>query len=309
MPTEPGARIALALPLIALAIGGTPRDLGPRARRSTSRLGCRLRHRQNPHRLCDAPVLEKELRFVELRGWIESLEGRDRNLKRLTLRVIALGDLTPAACRIACVLPRAARRALGLRTGDASLKATLQPPPEPVQPGAFDFGRSAWYDSLGGIGYATSRIDRFTPIRKWAAATALVAALLYLGLSGAAVPTVRSSIMTSLVLLAVLLDHPALTMRNVALAAFAILIVAPESLFDPSFQMSFAAVIALITLYEWLARERSPISDVSLFCARLGWAGSTFGARRSRRLSQASPLRPLRFITSTASRISVCSRT
>ena len=145
-----------------------------------------------------------------------------------------------------------------------------------MQPGAFDFGRSAWYDSLGGIGYATSRIDRFTPIRKWAAATALVAALLYLGLSGAAVPTVRSSIMTSLVLLAVLLDHPALTMRNVALAAFAILIVAPESLFDPSFQMSFAAVIALIALYEWLARERSPISDVSLFWRTLRMGGLHF---------------------------------
>jgi competence protein ComEC len=42
-------------------------------------------------------------------------------------------------------------------------------------------------------------------------------------------------------------------MRNVALAALAILIVAPESLFEPSFEMSFAAVIGLVALYEGLA--------------------------------------------------------
>jgi competence protein ComEC len=42
-------------------------------------------------------------------------------------------------------------------------------------------------------------------------------------------------------------------MRNVALAALLILIVSPESLFDLSFEMSFAAVVALVALYEWLA--------------------------------------------------------
>ena len=112
-----------------------------------------------------APVLEREFRFTELRGWIESLEGRDRNRKRLTLRVIALGDLAPSAMPYRVRGTASSKAAAGLRTGDAvSLKATLQPPPEPVQPGAFDFGRSAWYDSLGGIGYATSRIERFTPV-------------------------------------------------------------------------------------------------------------------------------------------------
>ena len=81
----------------------------------------------------------------------------------------------------------------------------------------------------------------------------------------------------ALVLLAVLLDRLALTMRKVTLAAFAILVVAPESLFDPSFQMSFAAVVVLIALYEWLARrERSPISDVSLFWRTLRLGGLLF---------------------------------
>jgi competence protein ComEC len=72
--------------------------------------------------------------------------------------------------------------------------------------------------------------------------------------------------MMSIVLIAVMLDRPALTMRNVALAALAILLVEPESLFDPSFEMSFAAVIALVALYEWFAsRSRPSLSDVSAF--------------------------------------------
>jgi competence protein ComEC len=102
------------------------------------------------------------------------------------------------------------------------------------------------------------------PIKKWAAAAALAAASFYLALSGAAVPTVRSWIMMSIVLVAVMLDRPALTMRNVALAALAILIVAPESLFEPSFEMSFAAVIGLVALYEWLSqRHWHSAADVS----------------------------------------------
>jgi len=112
------------------------------------------------------------------------------------------------------------------------------------------------------------------PIKKWAAAGALATATFYLALSGAAVPTVRSWIMMSIVLVAVMLDRPALTMRNVALAALAILIVAPESLFNPSFEMSFAAVIALVALYEWLSeRERDGLSDVSPVwrTLRKGW--------------------------------------
>ena len=70
-------------------------------------------------------------------------------------------------------------------------------------------------------------------------------------------------IMISIMFLAVMLDRPAVALRNVALAALAILLVWPESLFDPGFQMSFAAVVALVSAYEWLrgrAEERGPIT-------------------------------------------------
>jgi competence protein ComEC len=88
------------------------------------------------------------------------------------------------------------------------------------------------------------------PIKKWAALAALLAALLYLLLSGAEVATQRSFIMTAIVLLGVMLDRAALTLRNLALAAFAVLIVLPEAVVHPSFQMSFAATMALIAAYE-----------------------------------------------------------
>lgn len=90
------------------------------------------------------------------------------------------------------------------------------------------------------------------PLKKIAAVVALVAGLVYLVVSGLDVPAQRSYVMTAAVLVAVLLDRPALTMRTVALAAFVVLAFAPESLVQPGFQMSFAATVALIAAFEGL---------------------------------------------------------
>src|SRR5690606_42141559 len=84
------------------------------------------------------------------------------------------------------------------------------------------------------------------PVKKIAAIGGLAAAFFYLLLAGglANVPALRSTLMLGLVFGAVLAGRRALTMRNVALAAFAIVIIDPASIFRPSFQLSFAAVIA-----------------------------------------------------------------
>ncbi|MCT2558693.1 ComEC/Rec2 family competence protein [Tsuneonella sp. YG55] len=82
---------------------------------------------------------------------------------------------------------------------------------------------------------------------------ALVAALAGIGytlLTGAEVPTVRSCIGALLVLAALALGREPLSLRMVATAAFAVLIVWPEALVGPSFQMSFAAVVAIVALHE-----------------------------------------------------------
>lgn len=88
------------------------------------------------------------------------------------------------------------------------------------------------------------------PIKKWAACVALPGAFAYLMLVGATIPAQRAFLMTGLVLLAVLLDRRALSMRLVAWAAMATLLLAPESLLSVSFQMSFAAVTVMIAAYE-----------------------------------------------------------
>ncbi|MEE9314678.1 MAG: ComEC/Rec2 family competence protein [Rhizobiaceae bacterium] len=94
------------------------------------------------------------------------------------------------------------------------------------------------------------------PVRKWASAVALFAAAAYLLLSGASVSTQRAFIMISIMLLAVLVDRRALTMRNVALAAFVVLLLAPEAVLTPGFQMSFAAVAGLVATYEFISKRR-----------------------------------------------------
>ena len=91
------------------------------------------------------------------------------------------------------------------------------------------------------------------PIKKWAAAAALVGAVAYTLLSGAALPTQRALAMVALALVAVMLDRRAITLRSVALAALLLMILTPESLLDPGFQMSFAAVTALVASFEKLA--------------------------------------------------------
>ena len=88
------------------------------------------------------------------------------------------------------------------------------------------------------------------PIKKWAAFAALIAAALYLVLSGAEVATQRAFIMTTVVLVGVMVDRAALTLRTLAVAALAVLLIAPEAVVHPSFQMSFAATLALIAAYE-----------------------------------------------------------
>jgi competence protein ComEC len=88
------------------------------------------------------------------------------------------------------------------------------------------------------------------PIKKWSAFAALVVTAFYLVLSGAEVATQRSFIMIAIVLVGVMLDRPILTLRTVTIAALLVLLFAPEAVAHPSFQMSFAATLALIAGYE-----------------------------------------------------------
>lgn len=90
------------------------------------------------------------------------------------------------------------------------------------------------------------------PIHKWTACGALAVTFGYLLISGSPVPTQRAFIMTSALLLAILLDRQPVSLRSITLAAMAVLLLQPEALMGPSFQLSFAAVYGLICGYEAL---------------------------------------------------------
>lgn len=321
-----------------------------------------------------APVLERRMGLVEVRGFVELVEPRQTRGERLTLRVTSIEGLAaeklPRRVRI-----RTMSASAGLKPGDAvKVKATLAPPSGPVLPGGYDFARGAYFQGLGGIGYALTRAEidtkagstasallqwqaavarlrqeigarvtaslpgqtgaianalitgerggisaatneafrdsglfhmlsisglhmaimggavfyalRFAfalvpsvalryPIKKWAAVAAIIASFAYLMISGAAFATVRSALTITIMFLAILLDRPAIAMRNVALAALIILMIWPESLNDVGFQMSFAAVVALVACYEdlrhrLLVRNAWPegaLSNIGLFFA------------------------------------------
>lgn len=290
-----------------------------------------------------APVLAKETGPVRVSARVLNVQPTDRGL-RLTLDRVSIpriaASATPARVRITV-------RSLKIQPlpGDRiSALAILQPPPAPSYPGGFDFARKAWFERIGGVGFAlgavsvvehgngagwhirlarlrlnlTKRIlaassERLGPvaaalltgerraipkeslaamrdsglahllaisglhiglvagllffavrlglaliepvalrypIKKYAAAAAIAGALAYLLISGATIPTQRAFLMVSIVMFAVMIDRTAISMRLVAVSAIAVLLLAPESLLSASFQMSFAAVIGLVAVYE-----------------------------------------------------------
>ena len=225
------------------------------------------------------------------------------------------------------------------RGATIQLGARLMPPPEPAVPGAYDYGRVAWFDGIGGTGRGFGPVTIVTPgvangaglrerlsrhiqesipggagaiaaalatgdqgaipetdndamrrsglahllsvsglhitavvaavmfmvlrllaLSPWlalrfrlpliAAGAGALAAIGYTLLTGAEVPTIRSCVAALLVLVALAMGREALTLRLVAAGAFVVLLLYPESLAGPSFQLSFAAVAAIIALHE-----------------------------------------------------------
>lgn len=86
--------------------------------------------------------------------------------------------------------------------------------------------------------------------KKLAALVALMAAAFYLMLAGPNVATRRAFIMAAVMLVAVLADRRAISLRSVAIAALIVLVLEPESLVEPGFQMSFGATVALIVSFQ-----------------------------------------------------------
>lgn len=133
------------------------------------------------------------------------------------------------------------------------------------------------------------------PIRKIAAVAAMITGAVYLALSGGNVATVRAFIMVSALFTAVLLGRRALTLNSVALAALIVLLITPEALPGPGFQMSFAATTALVVVFgglqrtevnTWLPRWLRPVFAVLVSSFIAGAATAPIAAAHFNQVAQ-----------------------
>lgn len=92
------------------------------------------------------------------------------------------------------------------------------------------------------------------PLKSLAAGASILVLLGYLGLVGAPISAQRATVMAACVMLAIIVGRSAISLRTAALAGIGLLFFWPENVVDIGFQMSFAAVIALISGYEAAAK-------------------------------------------------------
>lgn len=304
----------------------------------------------------DAPIAPALADPVVVEGWVVDVDSPGDNGHRVIIAPVRIEGLAPEATPIR--LRATVKDATPPPPGSAiRLYALLNPPPPPASPGAYDFGRNAYFLGLGGVAFSlgetrgadlppppdelrlrmrvnaaryalaerivarlgeraggvaaamttghetwisqtdldTMRDSGLAHIlsisglhmaivggfvffmvrlgvaawpwlalrvsgKKVAAWAGLIAVGGYLIVSGGPPPAERAAVTASIAFLAILIDRRAISMNALAVAAFVVLALRPESIVQPGFQMSFAATAALVALAEsWPART-NPIS-------------------------------------------------
>ena len=304
-----------------------------------------------------APIASTSAHPERLEGWVVDVANPGQGGQRLFIAPARIGDwpagATPIRVRVTL------RGGYVPAPGEAiSLLSVINAPPPPASPGAYDFARDAFFESIGGVGFAlgppatwdapvkppwrlaaTMRINalrwsltrrivdtlgvrtgglaaamttgheafipkaqvddlraaglahiisisglhmaivggfvfanvRFAiaawpwlalrvPGKKVAAALGLLAVLSYLVLSGRPPPAERAAITAAVAFLAMLVDRQAISLHALALAAMVVLLIQPEAVTEPGFQMSFAATAALVALAEVWPR---PVKEIN----------------------------------------------
>ncbi|WP_397422716.1 ComEC/Rec2 family competence protein [Phenylobacterium sp.] len=135
---------------------------------------------------------------------------------------------------------------------------------------------------VGGFAFASARLAvaawPWLALRvsgkKMAALFGLVAVGGYLVLSGAPPPAERAAITAAVAFAAILADRQAISLHALAIAAMVVLLIHPEAVTEPGFQMSFAATAALVALAEIWPR---PVREIDVpWPIRLTQAAATW---------------------------------
>ncbi|HEY8570854.1 ComEC/Rec2 family competence protein [Phenylobacterium sp.] len=326
-----------------------------------------------------APIAPEESRPQRLQGWVVDVASPGEGGQRLLIAPARIGDWLPEATPI--------RVRVTLRPGapvpspgePISLLAIVNAPRPPASPGAYDFARDAFFESVGGVGFALtppttwdtfdrapwrlrlqmrinairwelsrrivdqlgpasgglaaamttgheafipqSQVDDLraaglahiisisglhmaivggfafafarlsiaawpwlalrVPGKKLAAVVGLAAVGGYLVLSGAPPPAERAAITAAVAFGAILVDRQAISLHALALAAMAVMLLHPEAVTEPGFQMSFAATAALVALADALPRPVKEINTpwpIRIVQAAVVWTGVSLAA-------------------------------
>jgi ComEC/Rec2-related protein len=108
-----------------------------------------------------------------------------------------------------------------------------------------------------------------TNIKSIAAVISIVGSFLYLLLSGSNIAATRAFIMTMIFIIAVMMGRAAYSLRSVMIAAGIILLFTPEYALHPSFQLSFSAVLCLISGYEFFLKYKNLLENSKGLFAQL----------------------------------------
>ena len=108
------------------------------------------------------------------------------------------------------------------------------------------------------------------PLPLIAAAAGALAGIGYTVLTGAEVPTIRSCVAAVLVLIGIALGREAMTLRLVATGAIIVMLLWPEALVGPSFQLSFAAITVIVALHESQRVKRLTMRRDEALVRRIG---------------------------------------
>lgn len=319
-----------------------------------------------------APIAPAMTAPTVVEGWVVDVDSPGSAGARIILAPVRIRGLSPDETPVRL---RATVRGEAPEPGQSiRLFAILNPPPSPAAPGAYDFGRGAYFQRMGGVAFALGdtrpawlepppwplrivmavnalRYDLAqrivarqgersggvaaamttgheawldpeemevmrdsglahilsisglhmavvggfsfflirllvacwpwlalrAPGKKIAAVGGLIAVGGYLILSGSPPPAERAAVTASIAFLAILLDRQAITMHALAVAAVVVLLLQPEAIVTPGFQMSFAATAALVALVEaWPRRPREISAPLAILAVqRTGaWVGA-----------------------------------
>lgn len=149
------------------------------------------------------------------------------------------------------------------------------------------------FTAVRAVGAAIPPVALRWPLKKIAAVAAVAAGAAYLALSGGNVATERAFIMASVFFGAVMLDRRALTLRAVAIAATIVLVLRPDALTGPGFQMSFAATTALVAVFRvvrtvdlgFLPKWARPVLFLIISSLVAGLATAPFAAAHFNRIA------------------------